>query len=318
MGRSDNRWIREKRPGGPTVEFPLAEITGEYDGPTVAVISGMHGGEYAGILAAQRLIQRLERAPLRGRVLVVPILSIASFFSRTMQLSAVDEREAHYVWPGHPAESYTAHLIDLLFRTIRSSQFVLDLHGGELVQDLVPHIRVPWLADGPMWSLSLDVARSFDVKYVDKCEVADTPHGLPHALLDVGIPNLWTEIGHNGLLSVADIRRQLDGVVNALRTLGSLPGKPARYRPRYVGPKHWSIHSDRRGLWRPAVRPGQTVRAGQLLGELFDVFGERLESFRSPADALVEFLCTSPPIDITRQPHGYRWHQWLVQLAEQT
>src|SRR5712691_11784013 len=299
MAPLTTRWIREEHIGGPTVEFPLAEVNGDADGPTVAVISGMHGGEYAGILAAQRLIQRLEGEPLRGRVLVVPILSTASFFSRTMQLSAVDEQEAHYVWPGHPSHSYTGHLIDLLFRTIRSSQFVLDLHGGELVQDLVPHIRVPWLKDGAMWSLSLSVARGFDVKYVDKCLVAETPHGLPHALLDEGIPNLWTEIGHNGLLSAADIRRQFDGVVNELRTLGSLPGKPPRYRPRPVGPKHWSIYSDRRGLWRPAVRPGQTVRSGQLLGELFDVFGERLESFGSPANALVEFLCTSPPIEIT-------------------
>ena len=295
----------------------MAELTGEADGPTVAVISGMHGGEYAGILATQKLIQRLQGTPLRGRVLIVPILSTASFFSRTMQLSAVDEREAHYVWPGHRSESFTAHLIDLLFRTIRSSQFVLDLHGGELVQDLVPHIRIPWLKDGEMWNLSLEVARGFEVKYVDKCVVAETPHGLPHALLDERIPNLWTEIGHNGLLSAAEIRRQFNGVVNALRTLGSLPGKPARYRPRLVGPKHWSIYANRRGLWRPAVRPGQTVRSGQLLGELFDVFGERLESYGSPADALVEFLCTSPPIEITRQPHGYRWHQWLVQLAEQ-
>ena len=295
----------------------MAEIIGKGDGPTVAVISGMHGGEYAGILATQRLIQRVPDMPLRGRILIVPILSTVTFFSRTMQLSAVDQREAHYVWPGQPAESYTGHLIDLLFRTIRSSDFVLDLHGGELVQDLIPHIRIPWLKDGAMWSLSLEVARGFQVKYVDKCLVAETPHGLPHALLDEGIPNLWTEIGHNGLLSEADISRQFDGVVNAFRILGLLPGKPARYRPRLVGPRHWSIHSDRGGLWRPTVRPGQTVRRGQRLGELFDVFGERLESFRSPANALVEFLCTSPPIEITRQPHGYRWHQWLVQLAEQ-
>ena len=38
---------------GETIEIPVARIQGARPGPMMTVMSGMHAGEYSGILAAQ-------------------------------------------------------------------------------------------------------------------------------------------------------------------------------------------------------------------------------------------------------------------------
>ena len=308
--------VREERSAEPVVEFPLVDIRGSDDGPTVAITAGMHAGEYAGVLAMLKLISALETARVRGRVLIVPILSVRAFYARNMQLSPIDQKEVHYVWPGRPAGSYSDRLIDLLFRTVRVANAVVDLHSGELVQELTPFVGVPWERDDDLFTRSLELARSFDVPFVDQRAVAETPIALPRALYREGIPNIWSEIGHNGLPGAAEVNLQLDGCQNALRYLGVIGGRSVRHRPRIVGPKHWSVVTDRTGIWLPKIHAGQRVRRGQVLGRMTDIFGSTIETVLSPADALVEFLCTSPAVDGERRPHGNTWHQWLVQLVD--
>jgi predicted deacylase len=309
------RWVREDHPGGPPIEFPLAEASGSADGPTVAVVAGMHGGEYAGMLAAGKVIQRLEHLEVRGRIIIIPILSIQAAFRRSMQLSPIDEREVHYQWPNRDG-SYSEHLVELLLRTLGKIDALLDLHAGEFAQDLTPHIGVPWITDDDIWKRSLELARAFDVPYLSRRAVRDTPLALPLLLLEAGVPNIWSEIGHNGLPQAHTVALQYGGVLNALRVAGALAGKPVRFRGRVIGPKRWSLVGEDYGLWRPAVRSGQHVKTGQLLGELFDVFGARIKEYRSPGNAVVLWVCTSPPIDPARRPHGNNWHSWLMNLVE--
>ena len=41
-------------------------------------------------------------------------------------------------------------MIDLLFGVVKDSDYLLDLHSGELAQALEPYVGVPWIADGPL------------------------------------------------------------------------------------------------------------------------------------------------------------------------
>ncbi len=291
-------------------------MTGARAGPTLALITGMHGGEYTGPLAAMRLIQECDPEQLAGRLIVIPVLSTRAFMMRSMQLSPVDEREVHYVWPGNPGGSYSELLIDLVYRTVKDSDCLLDLHAGEMAQALQPYVAVPWVDDGPLWERSFQLASAFDVPFVDKRALVDTPLALPRALLDLGIPNVWTEIGCQGIADRSHIDLQFNSVMNVLRLLRMAPGAFAPFRPRVVGPRHWSIHAERSGVWRPCIAPYAHVQMGDKLGELHDYFGDVLEEYRAPADALVEIVASSPAINVEREPHGYAWHRHIVQLVE--
>src|SRR6266568_2749669 len=82
-GHIERRMITAEHRDG-SLEFPLADIRGARDGPTVAIITGIHGGEYSGPLAAMRLVQRTDPDALAGRLLIVPVLSTQAFMMRTM------------------------------------------------------------------------------------------------------------------------------------------------------------------------------------------------------------------------------------------
>ncbi len=62
----ETKTVRRTHRSGETVEIPVACITGNKPGPTFAVMSGMHAGEYSGILAAQRLIREVKPEKLSG------------------------------------------------------------------------------------------------------------------------------------------------------------------------------------------------------------------------------------------------------------
>ena len=65
--------VRREFRGEEPLEIPVATIDGASSGPIFTVISGMHAGEYSGVLAAQRLIQTIVPGQLSGTLKVVPV-----------------------------------------------------------------------------------------------------------------------------------------------------------------------------------------------------------------------------------------------------
>jgi predicted deacylase len=311
----ERRWIREQHAGGPDVEIPVIELRGA-PGASIAFTTGMHGGEYAGPLAMYRLVDQLERSEIKGRVLIVPVANTQAFFRRAMQLSPVDSAELHYLWPGAPEQSHSAHIVDVLYRALRECDAVVDMHAGEFVQDLTPYVGVPWETGGTLFDECLRLASAFEVPFVDKRAVAETPLALPRALLAAGVPNVWTEIGRNGLPEREAIRVQEEGALNLLRLLGIVPDDARRWPQRIAGPRHWGIIAAESGVWEREVVAGDFVRQGQVVGRMRDIFGRPLREYVAEADATVEFICTSPAIDVDWRPGGSTWHHWVAQLVE--
>ncbi len=171
-----------------------------------------------------------------------------------------------------------------------------------------------------MWAAlaraAVALARGFNVPYLDlRTDVATIP-AYARFLAEQGIANIWTEIGQNGLVDAACTDLQFEGCLNALRTLGMLPGEPEiRVRHRYLGQRHHTIVAEQSGLWLPTIEAGQLVQAGQVLGELRDYFGDLVARYHAPFDGIVLYYWSSPAINVARQPHGYNWHACLVRLA---
>ena len=82
---------------GEEIEIPVARIQGARPGPQMTIMSGMHAGEYSGILAAQKLISEVNPQELSGTLLVIPVISIRAFMERNMQLNPVDQKEVHFI-----------------------------------------------------------------------------------------------------------------------------------------------------------------------------------------------------------------------------
>ncbi len=142
------------------------------------------------------------------------------------------------------------------------------------------------------------------------------PGGSGH-LSGSGIPNIWTEIGRNGLPEPSTIKLQYEGVIRALAKLGIVDGAAdPTPNPRIVGPKTFSVFANQSGIWRSKVSAGDFIETGQELGTVTDEFGTVKERYHSPGTGIVQYRCTGPAINHLRKPYGYRWHSLLVQMVQ--
>ena len=88
--------------------------------------------------------------------------------------------------------------------------------------------------------------------------------------------------------------RGLDGVLHHLGI--SADGPEAAAVPVYLDSFIWP-RTQSAGWWEPAVRVGEAVRAGQVLGTVSTLDGGAVvETFTAPADGVVLFLTTSPAV----------------------
>ena len=299
---------------GERVEIPVAQVTGSSPGPTFAVMSGMHAGEYAGILAAQRLIQRIRPQELSGTLIVVPVISTRAFMMRYMQLSPVDDREVHFHLPGSPEGSYTELLVDCLFDIVGKADYLTDLHAGEFAQALHPWVPVPMVGPAELQEKSRSLALGFRVPHRELRTDTESIPPLCVALANNGVANIWVECGKNGIPTPGDVAVHYDGVIAGLQTVGMLPGEPARPAQTVLKGRRYQITAERSGVWHPVVKEGDVVEGGQLLGELTDYFGATIEQYYAPCRSLVLYYWTSSAINHERRPHGYDWHSRLVSL----
>src|SRR5206468_9918995 len=89
------------------LHIPVAVIHGARPGPVVAFVAGSHGTEYSSIIAMQRLIPRVNAATLRGTVIIVPIINIASWTSMTPHVNPIDRKGMNSSYPGDASGTQT-------------------------------------------------------------------------------------------------------------------------------------------------------------------------------------------------------------------
>jgi predicted deacylase len=131
--------LRAATPDGTPIAVDVVRISSGQPGPTLAVFAAMHGTEYASIVALGQLIHTLDPSRVLGTLVLVPVANRAAVEARTMYVCPADGKNLNRTFPGNPRGSYAEVLADLLWREVAShASHILDVHGGELVEGLVP------------------------------------------------------------------------------------------------------------------------------------------------------------------------------------
>ncbi len=270
-------------------------INGAHDGPTLLVTAGVHAAEYASIAAALDLGRTLDPKTLAGRVVVVPVLNIAGFGVRSIYVSPLDGKNLNRVFPGNAAGTASEQVADWLFRNaMKQADYYIDLHGGDLIEALVPFTIIFKSGNRQIDDASLDMAKVFGIRYLVRSE---TPGSAYAAATKAGVPSILAEAGGQGIWPPEDVARLREGVDRVMRHLGILPGpKPEAGRSTLLDRFIW-LRSEHDGFWYPAVAVGDAVNAGQILGCVQDYEGRILQTATAPADGSVLFLVTSLAIN---------------------
>lgn len=260
--------------GAARVDFPIALINGSESDPVVLITAGMDGDEYAGCEAALRLIDTLDPAQLAGRVMVCPILDPLSFEAQSSQ-NPLDGLFLKNVFPGNLEGKPTQRLGHFIYRYfITPADAWIDLQSSDVVGDAAPFVWTSQVADAQINEQNSAL--------------------LNHSGASIGLltaPRAWAPLEAAAAASTAvlvsqagrRLRTEEDavnfhlGVIrSALAGLGMLPGAPK-------GTAAPSVYLDREiplaectGLWRPKIKPGDTVTAGQIIGEICKLDGSQV------------------------------------------
>ncbi len=271
-------------PSGP-IQFPLGIINGEQPGPVLCLTAGVHATEYPPIDALMRVIAELKPKALRGTVIVVPVVSLAMFASRTGFVSPLDGLNLNKIAPGKPdgtSSEILAHV--LLNEVIGKAQYHIDLHGGDFGEMLLPFAGYPLTGKTELDREGEAVARVFTPQLISLATETGTispfPGSLVYEATRRGIVSILAEAGGNGTLEQGDMRVHLDGIRNVMRYLGMVEGEPRVAANLLTATDRFLTRATQSGLLRLKVAIGDQVGVGQEVAEICNLFGETVEVVR--------------------------------------
>ena len=280
---------------GQPYRLPMWLINGAGEGPTLVVTAGVHAAEYASIAAALELGRSLDPASLSGRVIVVPVLDMPAFTARSIYVCPLDGKNPNRVFPGNANGSASEQIAHWVFRNVMSqANYYVDMHGGDLIEALVPFTIFYRSGDKRVDEASLEMARAFGIQFL---VCSETPGSTFCAASVAGIPSILTEAGGQGIWTAGDVRCHTNGLNRLMRHLKMIPGNAPETVPTTLLERFLWLRSEHEGFWYPATAVNDRVKAGQNLGVIRDCEGNVLQTAVSSADGVVLFLVSSLAIN---------------------
>ncbi len=277
----------------------VAVVNGARPGPVLALVAGAHGTEYASIVAVSKLVGRLDPAAISGTVILVPLVNVPSFEQKVPHVNPVDGKSMNRFYPGKADGTQTDRASFLITReVVEKCDHLIDLHGGDLDEDLRPYSYWTKAGNAKQDAVSRDMVLAFGLDHIivstDRPKDPAASRYLENTATTRGKPSITVEAGRSGTVEADDVAALVDGCLSVMRALKMLPGAPAPVEnPVWIGAVK-SATSEAGGLFSPTVRRGAYVEKGMRIGVVTDEFGRVVFEARSPASGVVLYLCSVP------------------------
>lgn len=281
---------------------PVISVTGARPGPVLFVNAGLHGGEYSAIEAVIRLAKTLDPAAIAGTVVLMPVLNLPAFRTRTPFVCPVDNVNPNRVFPGDPNGSYSEQMVHALVNEfVAHADAWLDIHGGDIPEALLPFSICRGGTDA-VDVKAKELAMAFGLPYVLAVnKPVQTAKGSSSyvAGAERGVPSVLAEAGGVGQLQEDAVELLVSGVHRVMHHLGMSERAPAGRTtagaPTVLTSFEW-LYSRHAGMFYPRVSAGDLVQAGGVVGAIGDLFGDETESVVTPVTGRILFLTINPSV----------------------
>ncbi len=275
--------------------WPVIDIVGRELGPRLCVMAGVHVNEASSLEAAASLWRSVDPAVLHGTISIMPVVNIPGVYGHSMNVP-VDDKNIHWLYPGNPHGSFTDALADaLLFDWSKDAAALIDMHGGEMWEDLTTYVVFQRSDDPVANKRNETLARCFAPPLIFglPARMSNEPGRSCQALGRVGRAGLVSESGRNALLNRRDVEFHRDGVLNVARELGMLPKQPLPPGPEPILLDDYQfMDAPASGLIYTHVRGGEAVAKGQKLATITDLFQHHLADITAVEAGWVMWMTT--------------------------
>ncbi len=272
------------------VELPsVRTVSGRSPGPTVAVLGGVHGDEYEGVLAVNALARTLATDLGRGVVRLVGPAHPAAWRAAA-RCSPVDHGDLARSFPGRPDGRPTEQVAHALTeQAIRGCDVIIDLHAAG------SSFEMPFLCGyhdaGRAAAVSRGCAEAFAAEYTWR-------HGGPPALgrsisiaAELGIAAIYVEGRGGRSIRAGELDQYIEGTRRVLEHLGMVVGAgPSPHRPTRVcgdGNTDAGIVAPREGFFVAERCVGDVVDEGDTIARIVDLDAVTGDVVASPTGGVV-------------------------------
>ena len=206
---------------------PVISVAGAKPRTVLFVNAGVHGGEYPAVEAVIRLGKTLDPKKISGTVILMPVLNLPAFRTRTPFVCPIDNVNPNRVFPGDPRGSYSEQMTHALINEfVMHADAYVDLHGGDIPEALVPFV-ICRAGNDEVAKNSKAIAIAFGLPYVlTISKPVQAAKGLSSyaAAAEKAVPAVLAEAGGVGQMQEEAVELLANGVVNVMQHLGMIAG----------------------------------------------------------------------------------------------
>ncbi len=305
-GREYFRLHVTKLASGADLRLGLHVLTGAKPGPTIGILTTVHGDETMALMAVRELLNSLDVNSLSGRVAAIPVanpLAVSVFNRQTPEQHG--KTDLHEVFPGHPNGNLTQRMASVITTSLLDYiDALIDIHCGGLGGRLQGRADLDAAARPDVYEASLKLCRAFNTSFVHANNLAGTAARYCNGK---GIPTANPEIGGVYLgpgAEAAYVAEAVAGLRSIMASLGMITATPQTAKKQLLfGVKsRFEVNPSVGGFLRSnfSTPPdlGRRIEKGTKLGEVIDLYSlEVIEELRATVTGYLFFSRYSGVVD---------------------
>jgi len=282
-------------------EVQVVDIVGAYPGERLCVMAGMHPNEVSSVEAARRLEHAFDPETINGAISIITLLNTEAWAPRAIGVTPTDGKNINFCFPGDPDGTFSEQLaFDILEHWSRDSACLVDMHGGDLGEDLMQYSICQMTGDAAFDERALQVAKSFDADVV----VALGPpylNGKGRSVTGLAKSRRlggFAEAGMGGLIGEEHVQMHFNGVLRLAELFGISPeGRAApNIKNQQILDGYTWLPCPMTGWAEMLVRAGDTVTSGQVVARIADMAGARSVDVLASNSGVVLWCDTHPAV----------------------
>jgi predicted deacylase len=264
---------------GADLSLGLHVVTGARPGPTLGILTTIHGDETFPLMAVRELLGSLDLSRLSGRVAAIPVanpLAVSVFGRQTPEQHG--KTDLHEVFPGNAEGNVTQRLAAAISKNLLDHvDALVDIHCGGLGGRLQNRADLDASASSDVYRRSLDLCKAFNAPFVHSNNLAGTAARYCNGK---NIPTTNPEVGGVYLGPDSD-REYMDLLLGGLRSVMASMSmiEPVRDAPKkqllFEVKSRFEVNPGVGGYLRSNFdRPsdlGKRIEKGTKLGEMIDI-----------------------------------------------
>lgn len=255
-------WSASQNYSGMEIATPVLVAHGARAGKVLCLTAAVHGDEINGVEIVRRVFHKINPGELRGTVIGVPIVNLHGFERSYRYLT--DRRDLNRYFPGRPDGSSASRIAYSFFtQIVKQCDALVDLHTGSFRRTNLPQLRAD-LSNNAV----VAITSGFGATAVLNDEGAEGT--LRRAATEAGIPAVTLEAGEPMRLQSKDVAHGVRAIESLMATLKMVKKK---WRWRESQPVYYEsiwVRAGHGGILLAAIKLGEEVEAGQLLGTVTD------------------------------------------------